>query len=169
MSEKSINQFPLVTDVEDGDLVLIQRGDFYKSISVTNLGNGLYNAQLTLTSAQILLLQTTPIEIIAAQGAGTTVELLFASALITFNSIAYVAAGNLRFKYTGGADANFLMNFGNSFLVSAATLRHRANRSGVTYFAELENTGISVFVSTADPTTGNSTVVINALFQIQKL
>jgi hypothetical protein len=169
MSEKSISQYSLVTEVEPTDLVLIQRGDVYKSIEVTNLGNGLFNARINLTSSDILSINSTPVEIIAAQGAGTAVELLFASASLTFGTTAYTSAGNLRFKYIGDAEADFIGGFVNGFLTSASTVRHRANRTGVTNNEENENTGVEVFVNGSDPTLGDSTVVVEALFKIFKI
>lgn len=169
MAEKSISQYPLVTEVEPTDLALIERDGVFKSIAITNLGNGLYNARLNLTSAQILLLNSVPVQIIAAQGAGTVVELLFASAALTYNSATYTSAGNLRFKYVGDPESDFLAGFVNGFLTSAASVKHRANRTGVTNNEENENTGIEVFVNGADPKVGDGTVVVEALFKIFKI
>ena len=59
---------------------------------------------VTLTTAQVLALATTPIELVAAPGAGNYIEFLGAQFILDYNSIAYTEAGdNLGIKYTDAA------------------------------------------------------------------
>lgn len=165
MSEKSINQFPLVNDNDPDDLILLQRGDDYKSITVEKLNNGIIKATLNLTSAEILALNGTPIEFVAAQGAGTYLRPVTCETINNFNAAAYVSGNSLRMKYVGDAEANYLMTTDTAFLTAASTEAQYMVQNSTKRTMD-ENTGVELFVNTADPTAGDGTITAVALFRV---
>ena len=58
-------------------------------------------AKLTIASADVLTLNTTPITIVAAQGVGTAIEVLSASAKMVYNSSDYATNGNMIIRCVG--------------------------------------------------------------------
>lgn len=165
MSEKSINQFPLVNDNDPDDLLLLQRGDDYKSITVEKLNNGIIKVTLNLTSAQILLLNGTPIAFVAAQGAGTYLRPITCECINNFNTTAYASGNSLRIKYVGDAEANYLFTTDTSFITAAAT-QSQYMVINATKRTMDENTAIEVFVNTANPTLGDGTFTLVGLFRV---
>lgn len=165
MAEKSINQYTEVTSSDNDDLALIQRGDLYKSIKLKWLKDGLVRVVLSLTDTQIKALNSSPITVIAAQGAGTYIRPVFGAGKLDYNSATYTA-NSLRLKYVGDAEADYIFTYRSSFLTSASSTTDTPSTSGVTKVQLQENTGIEIFVNTADPTVGNSTVVVELFFEI---
>ncbi len=90
------------------------------------IDSGVFTVKVSLSSAEILALATTPKVLVAAQGAGTLIRPL----AITFN-LTYVST-----TYTGGA-MRIYYSTGGSFLVSNSTY---TNGSSVPYYGTISNT-----------------------------
>lgn len=89
----------LVTDVSDSNKT--------KKITLANvlLSEGLVqNKKITLTSAQILDLHNTPVELLPSPGANKFIHVLGIYTYLDFNSIAYVTSPNseIRVRYGNG-------------------------------------------------------------------
>jgi hypothetical protein len=64
----------------------------------------LQTASVTIATGDVLTLATTPVELVAAPGAGQYIEFLSAQLILDYNSIAYTEAGdNLGIKYTNAS------------------------------------------------------------------
>lgn len=64
----------------------------------------LQTASVTIATGDVLTLATTPVELVAAPGAGKYIEFLSAQFILDYNSIAYTESGdNLGIKYTNAA------------------------------------------------------------------
>lgn len=75
-------------------------GTFSQDISE----NWLRVATVTIATGDILTMATTPVEIVAAPGAGKFIEFISAQLILNYNSIAYTEAGdNMAFRYTDGS------------------------------------------------------------------
>ena len=118
-------------------------------------------AKLDLTSADILALATTPIEIIAASGAGKTILPLEIMIKYTFVTTAY-------------SPNTFVLSWGssNTFLTSANILNSgtstiRAFHSDNSTFP-LDNTNVSIR-STVAPLLGDGTMTVYVAYVIMSL
>lgn len=87
--------------------VFICDGSSWYSMGVTASAETRIRVQkTTISTAQVLALQTTPITIVSAPGAGKFIEFVSASLLLDYNSAAYgaVAGGDdLEIRYTDGS------------------------------------------------------------------
>lgn len=129
-----------------------------------NLTAGLLKVSYTLSSAQILALNTTPIEVVSAQGAGTVIIVKNIVYRYNFITTAYSTQNGLRAIYTGGStDLQIISNI----LDQTSDI---IKGSGLSSVAEMdENTGISIRVPTADPTAGSGTVDVYVTYEILTL
>src|SRR6185503_6279720 len=65
----------------------------------------LRTTQVTVPTASVLLLNTTPYTLVAAPGAGKFIAVVEISAKLVFNTVAYTGANALEFRYTDGSGA----------------------------------------------------------------
>lgn len=121
---------------------------------------------ITLTSAQILALFTTPITVIPAAGAGTVIVVNKLVAKLPYVSTTYAGANALEVRYTNAAGAKATADLPTSFLNSASTAYYKAIEASV---APVENSPVVVAIPTANPTVGNSTIVLEIEYAVRKL
>lgn len=124
--------------------------------------------KINVTSAQVLQLNSTPVELIAAPGAGKAIFLVSAAASMTFNSIAYSANGTLQIR-TDTATAAQMTWGGNGFLFSSVTTASRgtyAINSSTTGTQVISNKALNLSVDTGNPANGNSDISIYLTYQI---
>lgn len=144
-------------------------GSYPAYVSQLNLSNGvdsgapLLSTKVTLTSAQILAIHTTPINLVGAQGANTYIELIGLVAKLDFNTTAYSASTNtLQILYTNGSGATVATALPNAFLTSASTAAYKTVPSAVTPVA---NSPIVATVA-ANPTLGDSTITLDVFYRV---
>lgn len=158
------------TDIYEGELFLntadarlfTRQGSNIKEIGLQNslIGTPQY-ATYTLTSAQILALYTTPVTIIPAQGVGKYIVTTKIYGRINYNTTTYNGGlQGLKFKIVGANGDSALLGF----LVTSTVTRVipayiYADNVGTTSDTQLlPNAGLQVSLSTATPTTGDSTI-----------
>lgn len=118
---------------------------------------------VTVTSAEILALYTTPKELVAAPGAGKVLEFCGAVLFLDFNTTAYDTAGILTVKChtTAVSDA-----------VAAAALCNQADDCYEQMFplaVETElvaNKPLNLYCDTANPATGDSPIYVSISYII---
>lgn len=124
-------------------------------------------ATYNLTKAQILTLNTAPIEVIAAQGAGTVIEFMSATISYDFVTAAYTGGGPLYFFYTTeGAGYDINDPASDTFdYASDVILWTTANISSPL----IANSGISLYCgggNFVDPGTANGTAKIKLVYRV---
>lgn len=135
------------------------------------VGTALLTDTKKLTSAQLLALFTTPVQIVAPslyQG-DTGVGIVFSHAVFHKPAgTAYVGANALTIRYTGIADP-VLCTMASADLLNQAGA---VTRIGSTLDADhpvVANTGIEVFMGTANPTAGTSALYIQVYYYLTPL
>jgi hypothetical protein len=142
---------------------LTNEGNVFSLFGTTLAGNQDYGVRLakaTLTSGQVLTLNTAPITVIAAPGAGKMINILSVATKLTFGTAAYAANTQLSLKYVGAA---YNACTDASTLVSGASRTLRwdqvvSTTASATNTQMLENAGVQITVNTGNPTTGDSSV-----------
>lgn len=118
-----------------------------------------YVAKTRLLAASILTGNATPINMVAAPGAGKFIDVVSWANRITFVSAAYATNTTLAARHVGGA-SDLLTDA--AIMLSTASRMLRSNTEGVvsgtTNSQIVENTGIEAYVKTGDPTAGNSDI-----------
>jgi len=123
--------------------------------------------EVTLTNAQILALNTTPIALIAAPGAG---KYIIIDEVVGFNDFvtgAFVAAAALAVRYTDGSGDEVVTAFPEVAFVEA-TADAVAVQHGIDA-VPVVNAAVMLTIATSDPTTGAGTMVFQAKYRIVTL
>ena len=135
--------------------------------SIKAMFGDIQSAELSIPTASVLTLNGTPLEIVAAPGAGYAIELISGSYKLTYNSIAY--ATNTRLQLiTDTAD----VAQGSSVSTAlAATVTQMSDLNGITnptgsQTKIIENKSLKVQVPTGNPTAGNSGIKVYVLYRI---
>jgi hypothetical protein len=167
MANKSISDFTLTATPDDDDLVLLQRGNEYYSVSHSDLLLRMERVVLTLTQAQVKTLSSVPVTIVSAQGAGTVIEPLSCSAFLDYNGSAYATATNIRLKHSG--NSNLLMGSSTSFIGSASDRYEKLMMQSVSATNQqmFANTAL-VVDSNADSATNGGTITLELIYAVRK-
>jgi len=137
----------------------------YLNSTSTSSGTGVNSAQITLTSGQILAMNSTPITLVTGV-AGSEIQLISASMHLKWNSVAYATNTTLAIGTTSDPDGQAQLNclaatsdiMGTFGLVTTGT---SANM----------HTGENLVVSVAsgNPINGNSQIVIDVMYRLVDL
>lgn len=132
-------------------------------------GGGLQVAKVTLSSAQILALNTTPIQIIAAPGAGNMVIPVAFSFNAGAGTTAYTFTGTAGLYYGDPANTNLVDQ--NSFFAAASDGPAILNRSNPGTINEnppdqFINQNLVAFADTSNPLLGDFPITVTVLYQV---
>lgn len=125
-----------------------------------------YEEEITLTTAEILALFTTPKELVEAPGANKVVQFMGAVGFLDFNTAAYTTRGILTVKYTNGSGTAV------SDAVAAAALVQQADDcyeefAKVSAEAELAaNAALVLTCDTGNPVVGDSPIRVKIFYRI---
>ena len=120
-----------------------------------------------ITSAQVLTLNATPVEVVPSPGSGYVVEFISAVCILDYNTATYASNGVMSFQYGGGGTTV-------SDSVAAAAFLHQADdciEVVQALSAEVEltaNKGIEVTVATGEVDTGNSPIRIKVAYRVHE-
>lgn len=123
--------------------------------------NPTFYAEISLSSAQILDLNATPITLVAAPGAGKVIVPLTYVVSYTYVSAAYAANVDLRARYTTGG-------FNSIYTLSAVASSNQIT-TPQSLTSVIANEPIQAFVGTGNPTTGDGTIKIGVYYKIHTL
>lgn len=121
--------------------------------------------RVTLTTAQILALFTTPITIIGAPGAGKyiSVDEILAKAPAA-GSTAYTGANAVEVRYTDGSGVKLTGDLAAAWLNSITSRVDKVIAAAVT--TVVANAPVVVAVPSANPATGTGSVTLDILYRV---
>lgn len=122
---------------------------------------------VTLTTAQVLALNTTPITLIAAPGASKYIRVVDIVASIDYESAAYATNTTLEFRYTNGSGTKVTADIAN-------LLDTTADKAISVWWLEAElvltaNAPVVATVATGDPVTWDSDVEVTVYYKLVDL
>ena len=129
-------------------------------------GSLIRKATVTLSSADILALHTTPITLVAAPGAGKWLLVHRTVGVLTYGTTAYSVADGISPFYDGGGQP--LGDLTAMFQASASTVGVSPGASA--YSAPLssaENKAVVLTDGAGDPTLGDSTATITVWYSVE--
>ena len=166
-------QYPAATasDYADATTFLIAnaQGDIKQATLEgfrSQFGCDIQCASLVITTANVLQLNTTPLTIVSAQGAGTAIEAISAFVTIDYNSATYATNVGLQL-IDSGADEPQLISL--TALNASASSRRKLGVDATFAAADtqiIENVDLLVEVPTGDPTVGDSDIEVYVLYRV---
>ena len=155
----------IATDIYKGELfynqadgVLWTRGD-----SGIDCIQG--TAKVVIPTAQVLTLNTTPVQLVAAPGAGYAIEVLSVTMKMVYNSAAYATNTILEVKNTGAIQPIRKLDCLNA-TVDTMRVITPVGATTATQTQMLENVALVATVGTSDPTAGDSDITIYITYRI---
>lgn len=112
-------------------------------------------AAVSISAATLKAAFTTPVELVAAPGAGKVVIVDEVLLKMTFLTTAFAGANNLEVRYTDGSGAKATADFDKTaFLNIASGTAYQLSKGVVTALIPVANAAIVAAVPTANPTAG---------------
>lgn len=123
------------------------------------------HAQITVSAAEILLLFSTPKELVPAQGAGKYIEFVSAVAFLSHGGTSFTDGGNLVIQVATG-DAALSGVVANSDLINAAADACVVIPSLATDVVLVANDAIELANATQVHAAGNGTLLIQVAYRV---
>lgn len=139
--------------------------NFRENTSWVQLSSGatLLTADVTLNQAQILTLNASPVQLVAAPGAGKFIQIIGpVICKYVFNSAAFATNVNLRIKHGAAVTSNVLAN------VIDQVANAYGNFGSVQWTGlatAVENQAVNIDVATGNPTAGGASSTLRVTFQ----
>ena len=121
---------------------------------------------LSLTSAQILALNTTPQTIIAAPGSGKWIEVISATTDMNFDTAAYATNTTLQLINDGATIAQLQDTSCLIATVDKVTKFQDVTPATAGQTQIIKNTAVQLKVATGDPTAGSGTLTVHVIYRI---
>ena len=106
-------------------------------------------AEYSITEANIVGMNGTPVTVLAAQGAGTAIQFIDAVLIYDYDTAAYTGGGDVTLEYSGGATVSTTIAAANSFGASGDKVFSFAALNAAGGYTMPVNTGIDITNATA--------------------
>lgn len=147
-----------------GNGLYINIGDSTTSLfSLVDENN--YSSEVSLTSANILAMNATPVTIVPAV-TGKTIVIDEISLKMTTTSTAYANGGALEFRYTDGSGAKVTADIAAGVITAGAGTSYTINKSIVTSLTGVVSSPIIITNATAPFITGTGTGVLSIRYHL---
>jgi hypothetical protein len=126
------------------------------------------DTSITIATAAVLTLNSSPVTIVPAPGAGYAIEVISASARVIYNSAAYATNTTIQVESNGATTPQFrLLNGINQTISSHRSLGRYVSANTETQI--IENADLMVTVAGGDPTAGDSDIKIYLRYKVIEL
>lgn len=148
---------------------IVQLGTLIQNLEPTSTAGlvrgDLQMADVTISTAEVLALFTTPKTLVAAPGAGFTLIPVSIYSSITYNTTAYACnAAGLILKYTDGSGTAPGSVLTQAFCQSSASAE-QVVQNAATAYTPTTNAALVLQAGTANPTTGNSAIKVRIFYR----
>lgn len=129
----------------------------------------LYQADVTIATAAVLTLNATPVQLVAAPGAGLMLVPEFAVLFLDYNSAAYdgIAAGeDLTIRYTNASGALVATIETDPFLAATADAVRIVRPVTTAAHLPVANAALVLHLSTGEIATGNSPLKVRTYYRV---
>lgn len=144
-------------------------GSLYVAGAITQGPNNLNiqkTVQVSLSSAQILALNATPVALVAAPGAGKVIVVEHILLKMITTATAYANGGALEFRYTDGSGAKVTADLAAAIVTAGAGTSYTGVAGVTTSLTMVSNSPIVVDNATAPFITGTGTAVVTIRYRI---
>lgn len=151
---------------QDAGIELVTYSLVYSDGTTRDLKNptDVNSVSVTLTPAQILASFTTPVQLIAAPGAGYVIAVESVTASIAYVSAAYATNTTQKISYTNGAGAAVTANLA---AIVTATADKVVRVSGIEAETVLTaNAAVVISTLTGNPTAGDSPLTVSVTYRV---
>lgn len=124
-------------------------------------GDEIRTVKVTVSTGEILALNGTPKTLIAAQGAGTLIEVLSCTYFIDYNSAAYATNTTLELMMSTA-----VLSTSTSILANTADTYQVQSNINLTTNVNIVNQPVTLKVPSGNPTTGNSPVYVYLTYRV---
>ena len=100
--------------------------------------------KVDITSANILAMNGTPVEVLPTQGAGTAIEIISAVLIYDYDTATYGGGGDITLEYSGGAAVTTTIAAANGFGAAGDKVFSMASLNAAGGFTMPVNTGIDI-------------------------
>lgn len=169
MADKKISELTEANLPLDGteDLPIVQGGSTVRCSTqdIADLAgrSSVITVKVSLSSAEILALNTTPKQLVAAPGSGKILQPLFYLVKLSYATAQYATNTTLQFNYDGlpavGIVSNSILNRTESFIMRQAAASTTAFAFAIST-SDITNKGLFVSVTNGNPTAGDGTLDI---------
>ena len=173
MADKSVPQLNALTTLADTDLFHINSANIDYKMTGANLKlaiNGtsseiIYKASLVIPTASVLISFATPLLVVAAPAAGYKIEVIEASATLTFNTAAYATNLDVELYTDTATIAQSAVRLLNA-TVTTKRLFAMQVVSGVADTQLISAKGLYFRTKTGNPITGDSGVTVYVAYRV---
>jgi len=150
----------LIWQTEDGNT----RRVLWSDLETTLMGSR-YTTSLVVSSAEILALGATPLDLVAAPGSGKIIKIQSIVCNYVYGTTTYAANTNLQVLTKGVTVPQYQLDMLGA---TVSTIRQFADHTatGATDVQLSDNTAVVLQVETGNPTTGDGTLTIYATYDI---
>ena len=155
-----------VTLINTFDTEITESNSMYINGVVLNEDSLNQTSTITIPSASVLTLGTTPYLLIPSPGAGYYIQVLTAACKVSFNSIAYAVSTSMNIYTDTSNRPQHLFNNSLNATVSRIAVSSQQGISGAADTQLISNKGVYLQAQVGNPTLGNSDIIIYLTYRI---
>lgn len=118
--------------------------------------------RVSVTSSQLLALNSTPVTLVPAPGAGKAIDVISVTGSLTAGT-QYTGSNAVEIRYTNGSGTKVTGDLAAAWLNNASNRADKAIQAAATLTA---NAAVVAVVPTANPGAGTGTVVFDVLYRV---
>jgi hypothetical protein len=104
-----------LADITTAQTDITNLESFQDLLAPANIATGPISITVDITSANILAMNGTPVEVLATQGADTAIEFISGVLIYDYDTAQYGGGGDVTLEYSGGAAVSTTIAAANSF------------------------------------------------------